>query len=88
MIYNQDGFKCTFVTKTLAHPDGIIIDCTKEVVASINNAITECNMLKKRLNKAEYLVMELRKELYKVGGPDFYKKITDPILNAIKGIDD
>lgn len=83
MIYNQDGFKCSFVS----NPERIRVDCTTEVIETINNVISERNLLKKRLNKAEYLVMELRKELYKVGGPDFYKKITDPILNAIKGID-
>lgn len=53
MIYNQDGFKCTFWTKDFTHPKGIVFDCTKEVIASINNTIAERDILKKRLNKVE-----------------------------------
>lgn len=33
-----EKFRCTFVTRTVGHPDGIIIDCTRDVVAVLRQA--------------------------------------------------
>lgn len=30
--YQNEKFRCTFVTRTLGHPDGIVIDCTNDVL--------------------------------------------------------